>query len=151
MIYCAGRSAGLRTVFKDESDSGDGLAADKHDGIVSGGLGEGLGLAVGVEDEAAAFVQQLLIVQRDAGPAGEQLLEQRRPVDTRGQLLIGGRRHQSFVSHCEFSTVKIFYMQFFIKWYWCVSTSDGPIKRNTSYTEDALCVQVHPVFRQWRH
>lgn len=70
-----------RTVFKDESDGGDGLAAHEHDGIVSGGFGESLGLAVGVQDEAAALVQQLLVVQRDAGPAGQQLLEQRRPVD----------------------------------------------------------------------
>lgn len=71
-----------RTVFKDESHRGDGLAADEHDGIVSGGFGEDLGLAVGVQDEAAALVQQLLVVQWDAGPAGQQLLEQRRPVDT---------------------------------------------------------------------
>lgn len=72
----------LHTVFKDQAHGGDGLAAHEHDGIVSGGFGEGLGLAVGVEDEAAALVQQLLVVQRDAAPAGQQLLEQRRPVDT---------------------------------------------------------------------
>lgn len=79
----AGHRAALRTVLEDESHGGDGLAADEHDGIVSGGLGEDLGLAVWVKDEAAALVQQLLVVQRDAGPAGHQLLEQRRPVDAR--------------------------------------------------------------------
>ena len=78
------RKLRLRTIFKDESDGGDGLAADQHDGIISGGLGEGLGLAVGVQDQPPALVQQLLVVQRDAGPTGEQLLEQRRPVDSRG-------------------------------------------------------------------
>lgn len=69
-----------RTVFEDESHGGDGLAADEHDGIISRGLGEHLGLAVRVQDQAAALVQELLVVQRDAGPAGQQLLEQRRPV-----------------------------------------------------------------------
>lgn len=50
------------TVFEDQADGGDELAAHQHDGVVPGGLGEGLGLAVGVQDEAPAFVQQLLVV-----------------------------------------------------------------------------------------
>lgn len=66
----------LHTVFKDESNGGDRLAADHHDGVVPGGLGEALGLAVGVQDEAAALIQQFLVEQSDAGPAGEQILEQ---------------------------------------------------------------------------
>lgn len=72
----------MHTIFKDESHGGNGLTADEHDGIFSGGLGESLGLAVGVEDEAAALVKQLLIMQRDAGPAAQQFLEQRCPVGT---------------------------------------------------------------------
>ena len=73
-----------RTVFEDESHGGDGLSADEHDGVVPGSLGEVLGLTVGVEDEVATLIQQLLVVQRDAGPAAQQLLKQRHSVDTRG-------------------------------------------------------------------
>lgn len=72
------------TVFKDQPHGGHAVAADDHDGVVSGRLGEGLGLAVGVEDQAASLVQQLLVVQGDAGPAAQQLLEQRGPVDAGG-------------------------------------------------------------------
>lgn len=74
----------LLTVFKDQTHGGHAVSADQQDGVVSGRLGEGLGLPVGVEGEAAALVQQLLVVQRDAGPAAQHLLEQRRPVDAGG-------------------------------------------------------------------
>lgn len=61
------------TVFKDQSHGGHALAAHQHDGVVSGRHGEGLDLPVGVQDKAAPLVQQLLVVQRDAGSAGHQL------------------------------------------------------------------------------
>lgn len=72
----------LRTVFKDKSNHSDRLSADEHDGIVSGCLREGLGLAVGVQDKATTLVEQLLVVKRNTRPASQQLLEQRCPVET---------------------------------------------------------------------
>lgn len=84
-----------RTVFKDESHGGDGLAADEHDGIVSGRLRECLGLAVGVKGEAASLVQQFLIVQRDAAPATHQLLEQCCPVDVAGNAAVRHKEEQA--------------------------------------------------------
>ncbi|CAB1346314.1 unnamed protein product, partial [Coregonus sp. 'balchen'] len=58
-----------------------------HDGIVSGGPGEGLGLAVGLKLQATPLVQELLVVDRDAAPTRQQLLEERRPGE-RGQRRI---------------------------------------------------------------
>lgn len=66
----------IHTIFKDKSDGGNRLAADKHDGIVSGGLGESLGLAVLVQDESTAFIKQLLVMEWDAGPTGQHVLKQ---------------------------------------------------------------------------
>lgn len=79
------RRSGL-TVFEDEADGGDDLTAHHHDGVVPGGLGERLGLAVGFQDEAPALVQKLLVVQWNAGPAAQQVLEQRRPVEVGGRV-----------------------------------------------------------------
>lgn len=90
------KTSSALTVFKDESYGGHRLAADQHDGVVSGRPGETLGLPVGVQQEAAAFVQQLLVVQRDAGPAAQQLLEQRRPVDGQETAVV---THSSYGCH----------------------------------------------------
>lgn len=70
-------SSGARlTVLEQQADGVDGVSAQEHDWIVSGGLGEGLGLPVGVEDEASALVQQLLMGRSDVGASEQQLLEQ---------------------------------------------------------------------------
>lgn len=67
------------TVLKQQADGVDRVSAQQHDGILSGGLGEGLSLPVGVEDEALALVQEVLMRRRYVGPSEEQLLKEIRP------------------------------------------------------------------------
>lgn len=67
------------TVFKQQADGVDGVSAEQHDGIFSGGLGEGLSLTVGFEDETSALVEEVLMGRRYVGPSEEQLLKEIRP------------------------------------------------------------------------
>lgn len=67
------------TVFKQQADGVDGVSAEQHDGIFSGGLGEGLSLTVGVEAETSALVEEVLMGRRYVGPSEEQLLKEIRP------------------------------------------------------------------------
>lgn len=67
------------TVLEQQADGVDGVSAQQHDGILSGGLGEGLSLSVGVEGEVSALVQEVLMGWCYVGPSEEQLLKEIRP------------------------------------------------------------------------
>ncbi len=67
------------TVLKQQADGVDRVSAQKHDGILSGGLGEALSLPGGFEDEASALVQKVLMGWGYVGPSEEQLLKEIHP------------------------------------------------------------------------
>lgn len=71
---CVRKWHGL-TVFKDESNSIDKFPAEEHDGIVPAGAWECLSLSVGVQHEASALIQELLIGRADVCASDEQFLK----------------------------------------------------------------------------